>query len=322
MSTTEAQQIAELEKQIAELEAFKANCKCQKPRPPKQEKKKKKNKVCKSDFIIQLTPAENCDWKKVEEEVRAIEIDGLMWATVFSLVDFVYGMKAMNVGAQIEDLMVPETAPIVAQLQALDGVEKAELTNIQTAQADWGGKSSGKAPKKKKNKKKKEEPKMEITEVEITKAGNKIAIAARESDTYAGDVADLDRSGAMDVTEAQLRSVAEIVSKQRPELIYILIAAGKTKCSILGYVPASRQEEDGADATAMVNGSFFDDVKVNGDKTFAFGEFVCDADKNQFALKEKDNCMTCFFKYLNTSGLDPDDSDSDDSVCGLDSDDE
>lgn len=320
MSATEAQQIAELEKQIAELEAFKAACKCQKGGKP-QQKKKKKNKVCKSDLVVRLTPGDDCDWKAVEAAVRAIEIDGLMWATVFTLDDLVFGLKALSVGAQIEDLMVPETAPVVEQLGKIPGVAQAELLNIQTAQADWGGVSSGKQPKKKKNKKKKEEVKLEITQKEIEAAASQFSMLARDAEVYAAGVPAMDRSGGMDVTEAQLRAVAELISQKKPKLIFLLIAAGKTTCSVLGCIPSEHKDKPGSDAVAMVKSTFLDDVTATGDKNSAYAELVCDAAKNQFAIKEKDNCLTQFFKYLNVSGLAPDDSDSEDE-CVLSSDEE
>lgn len=301
--------VKELQAKIQELEAFKSNCKCQGPKKAKQQKqkkKKKKVKIDKSDVVFKVEKGENGDFKEIEAEIRKIDIDGLMWASQFAEVDFVFGMKVLQVGCQIEDLMVPETAPVIAEIKEIKNVLNCELVNIGTAEADWGGKSSGKAKKKKSK-----GPKMEITSVEIAKAIDQYAQLARESEMYVSGVNAMDRSGAMDVTEAQLTEAAKGISAKKPDLSFVVIAAGKTKIGVVGVIPASWATRTGADAKALVTAGFDEDSKftVTGDKSMAYGVQNMDKDKNQFALKEKEQVTSRVFNYYNKSGLCPDSDD-------------
>lgn len=268
--------------------------------------KKKKKKVCKTDVTFRLTPDDDNDWKKVEAAVKEIEIDGLMWGGC-PLVPFVAGLEVMMVSAQIEDIMVPSTEPVVAELQKIPGVDQAEMVNMETAQNDWGGKSSGKAPKGK-GKKKKAKEELKVTAADIKASVDNILRCSKETDCFLAGATECDRSGKCEVTLDQAKEITAGVKAARPDVSYVIVTTGTTT-NVIAFTVGKPFQGKG-DAKAALEALDPKPQTIEGDANEAFGVFECDC-STYFPLKVKDSYHSDIFQYIQKKGMCVEDSDDD-----------
>lgn len=82
--------------------------------------KKKKKKIEKTQLTFFVNPAEvPCDMDKMEEEIRAITIEGLVWGVEFGREDVAFGMVKMQPQCVIINDLV-DTDAVYEAVQAID----------------------------------------------------------------------------------------------------------------------------------------------------------------------------------------------------------
>lgn len=292
----------------------------------KKDKKPPRVKIAKSDVYIEVMPdteVEDFSWDNIEKDVRAMRINGLLWAAgAFAQVDFVFGLKKMLVVCQIVDNMVESTAPVVEAIKKIKGVSECEMVSIQTAQDDWdpenkrsmiagaasqaasdkkkGGKKGGDGKKKDKKGKKQEGPRT-VTDDMIKQSAQKICVAAKEAEYYVAGVTECDGSGQTDVSKEQFLKVDKIVREKVPDCVLFYIGAGNTAVTALVTVPAAKKGK--VDAIAFLNSTMVPADAKESTTECAYGAYKCDAEKGDFPIKIKDQVNGMAFQYLRSSGL-------------------
>lgn len=94
----------------------------------KKEKSRQNALKSKSMIILDIKPWDDTtDLQKMEEEVRAVKRDGLLWGKA-ELVPVGYGIKKIRIGVVIEDAKVPSMDEIIEDELVRDG----ESENIQS----------------------------------------------------------------------------------------------------------------------------------------------------------------------------------------------
>jgi len=92
-----------------------------------------KEKKCKSLIVMDIKPWDDeTDLKKMEEDVRAITYDGLLWGSS-KLVTFAFGMKKLQMTAVIEDTKIPSFDEIIEKdILLLDEDEEVQSELVQS----------------------------------------------------------------------------------------------------------------------------------------------------------------------------------------------
>lgn len=289
----------------------------QKPTPAP---KKKKAKLALSDVIFEITPDTDVefDWEKVQTDIADIKLAGVLWASKFSLVPFVFGLQKLSVIAQIVNAKVPTTSVLVEAIKTVHGVGGCEMQSIETAGGNWEAEGHGrvgttapptskgkkgqqqqqskKSKKKKKKGKKVEEGPRVVTPEMIKKDAEKIKVLTKEADYYVCTTPEMDGSAQTDVSVDNLKACLEQVRAKCPEVAIMMVAGGCANLTAIVDVPASKAGKvsaiDWLESVAEFRGL------VKGDANTASAEYVCNADKGEFPIKMKDSTSASAFSYL------------------------
>ena len=105
----------------------------QAPKKPKKKPvvqakaKAKPARVAKTQLVFDVKPeGEETDLKKLEADVRALAIDGLVWGEQFGIEDVAFGIQKLVVQCVMEDEKV-FVDDLEDKIHALDGVQSMDI---------------------------------------------------------------------------------------------------------------------------------------------------------------------------------------------------